>query len=128
MITIFLFLPLVLRKKVYVLGIGFYKNTNIVISTITKLLLKRVSLVTVRDTYSYAHLLSSGNKVNLFKDNSFLMELLPLEEVVKDTFFQTRFSKARYNVGIGVKKTQTKYDTTKLLSALSKLIQDNATD
>lgn len=128
MILLFFMLPMVLQKKLYVLGIGFYKNTNPVISAIVRPLLKKVEMVTVRDTYSYMYLSSKGISVELYKDHSLFMELLPITNILRDTFIKTRFTKKRFNVGIAIKKPETAYETAKLLNALTTFIAANADD
>lgn len=128
MIALFFMLPMLLQKKIYVLGIGFYKNTNPVISFIARLFLKKTEIVTVRDAHSYIYLHSQGISAKLYKDNSYLMELLPVKSVLRDTFIKTKFNPKKFNVGIAIKKTKTKGDSVTLIDALKKFITVNTED
>ena len=75
--TIFLFLtlPLLLKKHVFVLGLGFYDNAPVILTKIAAFHFRFVKVLAVRDYASYVFLKKQKTKVQLYKDNSFLLAI-----------------------------------------------------
>jgi polysaccharide pyruvyl transferase WcaK-like protein len=99
---LFLALPILLRKKVFVLGIGIYRNMypfnlNLVVN-----LLKLANKVTVRDVHSFELLKEKGIDVELYKDNCYLMPVLPKGKIIKRVL-GNKFRSGKTNIGIAVR-------------------------
>ena len=127
-LLLFLFLPMLLGKKVYAVGIGFYKNTNPAIAFFARLLLQKAAVVTVRDTYSYLYLLTYGNRAVLYKDSSYLMDMVSKKNIEREKIFKNKLVKKKYHVGIAVKKPATDHETKKITTELTKFIKKNKAD
>lgn len=123
-LLLFVFLPLVLSKKVFIWGVGFYKDTNIFISLFLKFLSRYVGMFSVRDFESYEHSKKKRISVSLYKDNSFLMELIPLNEIKKNINFIS-FDKLKNNVGIAVKEPANTKESNKFIHEIAKFIEQN---
>jgi polysaccharide pyruvyl transferase WcaK-like protein len=122
MLSLFFLTPLLYRKKFYVLGVGIYSNANPVIMSFSRLLLKKAALITVRDHHSYEFLQSKKLPVKLFKDNSFLMDLLSVQQAQSDKYFKMYYRKDKRNVGISLLKPDSKEEEKHLLSELAAFI------
>jgi hypothetical protein len=70
---------------------------------------------------------SVGEKieVKLYKDNSFLMDLVPVADVLKDEYFKTHYDKKRVNIGISLLKPEDKAEEERLLAEVSEFIIQN---
>jgi polysaccharide pyruvyl transferase WcaK-like protein len=128
MLFIFFFVPMVLKKKIYALGIGIYENAGFFSLFLSSLFLRKVDILTVRDFYSQDFLSKKNIPSKLYKDNSFLMDLISEEEVLKDGFFTNKFDKKRKNIGIALIRPEDKQNEKKLLSALTEFIKKNQKD
>jgi polysaccharide pyruvyl transferase WcaK-like protein len=124
-IFLFLLFPRLQKKKVYVLGVGIYNNSHPIILQLALPLLRRVTVITVRDLHSYEFLKSKKVMVRLFKDNSFLMSLVPIRKVLQDTYFKRWYSKNRINIGISLIKPDNKKEEKHLVAELVSFISKN---
>lgn len=117
-------IPLLLRKKVYVLGVGIYKNMHPVNLKIAKFMLKLSDKVTVRDFHSYNLLKSSGIRGDLYKDNSYLMPLLSKKGVHKKIFRKISRSN-KINIGVALRMPIITSHRKLLLREIANYIADN---
>lgn len=108
----FILLPLILLKPVYILGIGIYKNMNKQILVVAKVLFKYVQIVTVRDFHSQKLLQKHNIKSRLFKDNSYLMRLDTTKSI--KTLLGKNYSSKTNNVGLSLRTPFTKNDVNLL--------------
>ena len=115
-ILLILYLPRILHKNIFVLGLGFYHNTNPVISTLARIGLSSAKILAVRDMASFTYLTSKNIPVKLYKDNSFLLPItshnLKLHQGI------TKF----YTVGIAVNTPQKLSDREKLAKEIAKFM------
>ncbi len=123
---LFFLVPLLFKKKLYVLGVGIYNNASSFILNLVLLLLKKASIVTVRDEHSYDLLQARNVSARLYKDNSFLMELLPVSQVHSDAFFKKHYRKGnmqgKMQIGISLLKPENKEEEEHLLHELAEYI------
>ncbi len=122
----YLITPLLLRKKVYVIGIGVYRNTDKYILALVLKILERVSLVTARDVHTYKLLHRGSIPVQLYKDNSFLMPTYPFDQLIKATFFKRRYNPKKLQIGIAVKKPGEKGISERFLQEMVTFMQRHA--
>ncbi len=120
--------PKLLNKKVYVLGIGIYTNSNLLVLKAATIFLKSAEIITVRDFHSYDYLKSKNIKSKLYKDNSYLMELSSNKDVGKDTFFAKHIQKNKRNIGISILKPKNKSEENFLKSEIKKFVKNNFKD
>lgn len=123
-LLLYILLPLVLRKKVFIWGVGFYKDTNILISLFLKFLSRYVTIFSVRDFESYENSKKKRMSVSLHKDNSFLMDLTPISEIKKNINFSS-VDKLKNNIGIAVKEPENKNEGKKIIHEIAKFIELN---
>lgn len=129
MLFVFFYLPRMYRKKSYILGIGIYDNANPLIVRLTLPFFKSAQIITVRDHHSQDFLKKNNIHGGLYKDNSFLMDMLPLAVTQQDAFFQKNLRKKRMNIGISLLKPETRKIEKKLLKEIISFIakyQDKA--
>lgn len=122
MLFLYFLLPLIFNKKIYALGMGVYKNTNPLVLELAISLLRRVSKVTVRDFHSYELLKRKNVKVEIYKDNSYLMDLESKSEISKDKILAKVQEKNRKNVGFALLKPKNQDNEKHLISEITKLI------
>jgi len=115
-ILLFLYLPILLRRKIIVLGIGFYHNTNAFISLLARLGLSSAQIITVRDMASYTYLASKNLPVKLYKDNSFLLPVNSGNSQLQQGI--TKF----YTVGIAVNSPQKLSDRDKFAKEIAEFM------
>ena len=128
MLLLYLFLPKVFGKKVYTIGLGIYSNSNPIILRIATFLLKFCEIVTVRDYHSLQYLNSKQVPASLYKDNSYLMDLLSKSEILKDKFFRSNYNPNKKNVGLALNQPENKNDEMHLISEVEKLINKSHRD
>lgn len=119
-------IPKMLRKKIYVLGLGIYENTNPLILKASLSLLKSVDLLTVRDFHSYNLLKKHNIKSRIYKDNSFLMSQFKKSEVLKIAFFKKNYDKNNRNVGIALLAPEEKSEEEYLISELIRMVRSGS--
>lgn len=120
----FLALPLILNKKVYAFGIGFYSNTDSIITSLAIPLLRNITKITVRDEQSYEFLKSKNIDIEFCKDNSFLLSLYSKEESKKLSFINNAYNPTKKNIGIALKQPSKKFEE-KLTQAVIDFIIEN---
>ena len=125
MLLSFFYLPMFYRRKVYVLGIGIYANANAFIVNLVLPVLRYATLITVRDHHSYEFLKKKHIRVSLYKDNSFLMDLLPKQALLDDPFIKEHFMVKKRNIGISLVKPEIKADEEHLLKEVAKFVVAN---
>jgi len=125
MLFIYLFLPLVFGKKIYAVGMGVYKNSNPIILFLSTYLLRFSSIITVRDYHSYEYLKSKKISVEIYKDNSYLMDLTPLSEIKKGKFFEMHYDSNKKNIGFALLKPENEEDEIRLISEIKTLVDKN---
>lgn len=125
MLLTFFYLPMLYRRKLYVLGIGIYANANPIIVNLVMPVLRYASLITVRDHHSYEFLKSKHIRVSLYKDNSFLMDLLPKNSLLEDPFIKKYYQEKRRNIGISLVKPEIKADEEHLIKEVAKYVVTN---
>lgn len=121
---LFLALPLLFRKKVFALGIGFYSNTSSFISLLAISLLKKCKKVTTRDLHSQEFLVNQSVKSQIYKDNSFLMPLVSKKQLSKIETFNNFSSKIK-NVGLALKRPNNLKDRQNLSKNIVSFISNN---
>ncbi len=122
MLLTYFYLPRIYRKKLYILGVGMYSNANSFIISLVLPILRYASIVTVRDHHSYEFLKNKNVRVFLYKDNSYLMDLLPKKELLADEFIKKHFHDGRNNIGISLVKPDLKADEKHLIEEVAKYI------
>lgn len=122
MIFVFFFLPRMYRKKTYITGLGIYDNANPIIVSLALPFFKTANLITVRDHHSQDFLKQKNVHGGLYKDNSFLMDLVPVSQVTQLPFFKENYRKDRRNIGISLVKPDNKKDEKKLIKETVKFI------
>jgi polysaccharide pyruvyl transferase WcaK-like protein len=125
MLLMFFYLPRIYHKKLYVLGVGIYKNANPFIVTLVRPILRYATIVTVRDNHSYEFLKRNNIRSTLYKDNSFLMDLVSKKEVLTDSFIKKNYHEERRNIGISLVKPDAKNDEKRLISEVAKYMMNN---
>ncbi|MGI8419902.1 MAG: polysaccharide pyruvyl transferase family protein [Candidatus Levyibacteriota bacterium] len=125
MLFTFFFLPRFYKRKLYIFGVGIYSNANSLILHLAYPLIKYASIVTVRDHHSYAFLKSKNIHAMLYKDNSFLMDLAPMDVVMKEEIFKKEYRKDRDNIGISLVKPDSPAEEKRLINEISAFILDN---
>ncbi len=115
-IGMFLLLPLVLRKKVFIVGLGIYENTPLIILRLAIFLFSFVHLLGVRDSASYELLKKHQLPVKEYKDSSFL---LSLDDVSQKPLWK---NSDRLIVGLALNKPQKVNDAQKLISEIAAFI------
>lgn len=113
-----LLLPKLFKKNIYAVGIGVYRNTNPFILYVAILLLRSVKLLTVRDFHSHELLREKNVKSTLFKDNSFLMDLLSKKTVQKYKFFENKYNTGKKNIGFALMKPDGKLDEERAIKRI----------
>ncbi len=121
-LTIFLFIPSLFEKRIYLIGLGIYKNANKLIIGYFVSLLKKVEFISVRDRDSKVLLEEKGVSSSVFMDNSFLMDLLSKKAVLKNDFFSKKYDKNKKNIGVALVDPKDKELEKKILSEISKLV------
>lgn len=122
MLLSFFYLPRLYRKKLYILGVGMYKNANSIIVSLVLPILRYASIITVRDHHSYAFLKSKHIRVSLYKDNSFLMDLVAKNKLLEDAFIKKHYHQGRRNIGISLVKPDNKATEEHLIKEVAKYI------
>ncbi|MGH7204388.1 MAG: polysaccharide pyruvyl transferase family protein [Candidatus Levyibacteriota bacterium] len=125
MLFVFFFLPRFYKRKLYILGVGIYSNANPLILSLAYPLIKYASIVTVRDHHAYTFLKSKNIHAMLYKDNSFLMDLAPMDIVMKEEVFKKEYRKNRENVGISLVKPDSPTEEKRLIHEMSVFILNN---
>ncbi len=120
-----LLLPKLLKKRIFVLGLGIYENANPLILKTSMHLLRPVDLLTVRDFHSYALLKKHGVKSQIYKDNSFLMAQLKKNEIRNDIYFRKNYHDKSYNLGLALLSPEKKSEEKYLISEITQLIKAN---
>ncbi|HVA96771.1 MAG TPA: polysaccharide pyruvyl transferase family protein [Candidatus Acidoferrales bacterium] len=126
MLFTFFFLPRFYKKKLYVLGVGIYDNANPFIVNIVVPLLRGASIITVRDHHSFDFLKSKQIHAAIYKDNSFLMNLLPVKEVLQDPFVKEHYRSERWQIGISLVKPVSGAEERHLVREMAKFVVSNA--
>lgn len=116
-----------LKKKIYVIGLGLYLK-NSIFSTLLVHLLKRVSLLSVRDYFTYKYLAINSVITLIHKDNSFMMNLLSDNQMLNDRLFKERYNKKRFNVGIALRRPDNILSAKVLSDEIVKFICKNHKD
>lgn len=122
---VFCIFPLILRKDVYVLGLGIYENANWIIKKIAAYILKHVAIVTVRDEHSLQFLIKYNIQGQLYKDNSYLIHDLSINEIKRSPYFRSHYSPSRNNVGIALKAPTDKYSMQKFAKEIVAFLENN---
>lgn len=122
MLFLYFALPVLLNKKIYVLGIGIYDNANPLVLALSCYLLKFAKLLTVRDYHSFNYLKNKKINVLLYKDNSYLMTLDSKSEITRDEFFKKNYNPNKKNVGLALLKPENTSDEDHLLSEIKKMV------
>lgn len=125
LLSLFLWAQRVFKKKIYVIGIGIYGNTNYFIKKLAVSLMKQAKLLTVRDQHSLEVLKENDALAKFYKDNSFLMELLPVSKVLQDPYFKRLYKKDRINIGLSLVKPESRKTEKQLLNELVTFISKN---
>lgn len=123
MLLVFFFLPRMYKKKLYITGIGIYDNANPLIINAALPFFKQASLITVRDHHSQDFLKKKNVHSHLYKDNSFLMDLTPITQVLQESFFKENYKKEKMNIGISLVNPENKKIEKKLIAELAKFIK-----
>lgn len=118
MLTTFFFLPQMYKKKLYIMGIGVYENANPLIVKLALPFFRYASFLTVRDFHSHEFLKKKNVVNSLYKDNSFLMDLLPQSELTQLPFFTKHYRKNRKNIAISLVKPENNKDEKRLIKEL----------
>ena len=126
MLMTFFLLPTLYRKKYYILGLGIYDNANPFIVSVARPFFKRAGMVTVRDYHSHDFIKSKKIRNSLYKDNSFLMDLAPINEVLHDPYIKKQYHKDRQNIGISLLKPENKEDEKRLFNEMERFITNAA--
>ncbi len=126
MLMVFFSFPVLYRKKIYILGLGIYSNANPFIVNLARPFFKNASIVTVRDHHSHEFLKSKNIVNTLYKDNSFLMDLAPVQEVMNIPFIKEHYRRERENIGISLLKPDNKHDETHLVNEIMKFMDNHA--
>ncbi len=124
MIFTFFFLPRSYKKRLYITGIGIYNNANPLIVKLVLPFFRGATLLTVRDAHSHEFLKHKNVHAGLYKDNSFLMEQIAKDDVLKHDFFKKHYQKARMNIGISLVKPDSKKDEKRLMEEVKKFIKE----
>ena len=122
MLAFFFYLPLLLKKKLYVLGVGVYNNANPLIVSLVVPALRAAEIVTVRDFTSQAFLKEKDVLSSLYKDNSYLMPTLTKQQVLKEAFFAEKYNPDKINIGISLVKPVNKKDEKRLITAMEHFV------
>ena len=122
MLFTFFFLPRFYRKRLYILGVGIYDNANPLILSLVLPLIRNATIVTVRDHHSYEFLKSKHIRSVLYKDNSFLMDLLSKKQVLEDKFMKKNYQQSRQNIGISLVKPDANSDEKHLITEIAKFV------
>ena len=122
MLFVYFFLPRLYRKKLYVLGIGIYSNANPFIVRLVLPFLRNATIVTVRDYHSYEFLKQKNTRATLYKDNSFLMDVLPVAETLKTPVFKEHYRAQRKNIGISLLRPDNKAEEKRLLQEMTTFV------
>lgn len=101
---VFMILPLLMRKEIVLYGVGVYPNMNIFIRRYILFFFRFVKLITVRDEISYKFLKKHLKHIHYYKDNSFLMDLLSKDLILKNDFIRKRYNPRKKNIGIALKR------------------------
>jgi polysaccharide pyruvyl transferase WcaK-like protein len=125
LLSLFLWAQRIFKKKIYVIGIGIYGNTNFFIKKLAVSMMKQAKLLTVRDQHSLDVLKENNALAQFYKDNSFLMELLPVSKVLQDAYFKRFYKKDRINIGLSLVKPASKKIEKQLLNELVTFIAKN---
>jgi polysaccharide pyruvyl transferase WcaK-like protein len=105
MLLVFILLPKLLNKKVYVVGLGIYENTYSFSLNLALILFKFVDLLTTRDYHSYQLLAKSGVTNYIYKDLSYFLKFISKTEVSKVSPFKKTYSAKNLNVGLSLVST-----------------------
>lgn len=124
MLFLFLLLPIILKKKVFAIGLGIYDNSNKYILGAVVHLLRSTDLLTVRDEHSYSFLKSKKLNPKLYKDNSFLMDLYDEKDIRKISFFKKNMDINKKNIGLALTKPSGKKEEELLVSSLLSFVSD----
>jgi len=124
MLSIYLLIPRIYKKKIYAIGIGIYQNSNPIILKAATYLLKFAKVVTVRDYHSLEFLKNKKIPAKLYKDNSYLMDLFSRNKILKDEKFK-HYSKNKTNIGFSLLKPDNKKNEKHLISEIVSYINHN---
>ncbi|KKR33307.1 MAG: polysaccharide pyruvyl transferase CsaB [Candidatus Gottesmanbacteria bacterium GW2011_GWC2_39_8] len=105
------------RKKLYIIGLGFYENAPKIITVLGFFVLKLADELAVRDFYTYHFLRSKNIKSGLYKDNSFLMSLPPLKSV--------SYPGKKINIGVALKRPESQKEIIQLDSEIGEFIKNH---
>ena len=122
-LTLFMLIPNIIKKPVYVWGYGIYKNSNKVIISYAISLLKKVKLVSVRDLHSFKLLKFHRIEAIYCKDNSYLMQVSPRNDIAKHKLFKKIYNKTNQNIGLTLKRPENKREEKELTEAVISLVQ-----
>jgi polysaccharide pyruvyl transferase WcaK-like protein len=125
LLSLFLWAQRVFKKKIYIIGIGIYGNTNFFIRQLAISLMKQAKIVTVRDQHSLDVIRQHKALAHFYKDNSFLMDLLPSTKVLQDPYFMRFYKKDRINIGLSLIKPASKKTEKHLLTEMVTFIAKN---
>lgn len=125
LLFLFFVVPALYKKKLYVVGLGVYRNANWFILAILSLLLKRALVITVRDSHSHELLKSKNIHSSLCKDNSFLMELLPQRIIATDPFFKKIYTKEKTQIGFALVRPSKRNERKRIVTEMATFIAKN---
>jgi polysaccharide pyruvyl transferase WcaK-like protein len=117
---LFMFLSKILNKKVYALGIGIYENMNKINLFTAITMLRNIDKVTVRDFHSYKLLRQNKVKVNIYKDNSYLMPISHNQILDKISG-----KNKRIKIGMSLRRPNSDTSANKLLEQLVLFMKDH---
>lgn len=120
-------LPWVFQKKIYVLGMGVYDNTHSLVLPLVPRLLSSAEIITVRDKHSYTLLKKMKLPAEFYKDNSFLMQTLPLRGIAREPYFRRHFKFDQTNIGLALIKPGSEAEEKWLINELCEFIGKNST-
>jgi polysaccharide pyruvyl transferase WcaK-like protein len=125
MLFVFFFLPWILGKRMYVVGLGFYENAHPLIVRLTLFFLRKTDVLTVRDFHSYKFLQKLKTDVQFYKDNSFLMKVDSPTLIRKDAFFKKHYAKKKIQIGLSLVQPFEKKDEERLIRELTSFVEMN---
>jgi polysaccharide pyruvyl transferase WcaK-like protein/peptidoglycan/xylan/chitin deacetylase (PgdA/CDA1 family) len=128
MLVVYMLIPKLFNKKVYAVGIGVYENTNPIILKFASFLLKTLDLVTVRDFHSYELLKSSNINTKIYKDNSYLMKLIPKKDLFKDKFIAKFYNNKKRNIGFALIAPDNAHDENNLIKNIINYAKKNSSN
>jgi polysaccharide pyruvyl transferase WcaK-like protein/peptidoglycan/xylan/chitin deacetylase (PgdA/CDA1 family) len=128
MLVVYMLIPKLFNKKVYAVGIGVYDNTNPIILKFASFLLKTLDLVTVRDFHSYELLKRSNINTKIYKDNSYLMKLIPKKDLFEDKFIAEFYNNKKRNIGFALIAPDNAHDENNLIKKIINYAKKNGSN